>query len=90
MQKKQSAQKRGGDAVQVPLEDMHFVTQATAEEMVQLQQALQRLETRYPRRCQVLECRVFGRYECGGNCRCLRHISRYGETGLAVGQHRHF
>ncbi len=57
---KQSAQKRGGDAVQVPLEDMHFVTQATAEELVQLQQALQRLESNHPRRCQVLECRVFG------------------------------
>ncbi|MEZ5500508.1 MAG: sigma-70 family RNA polymerase sigma factor [Steroidobacteraceae bacterium] len=56
----QNAMKRGGDAVRVPLEDTHLDTNASAEELLALNQLLERLEQRDPRGCQIVECRVFG------------------------------
>jgi RNA polymerase sigma factor (TIGR02999 family) len=56
----QRALKRGGDLVQVPLEDTQLVTETTADELLNLEQLLLRLEADHPRRCRVVECRVFG------------------------------
>lgn len=56
----QRTAKRGGDAVQVPLEDAQFVSVGSADEVFNLEQLLKRLEAENPRRCQIVECRVFG------------------------------
>lgn len=56
----QRAAKRGGDAVQIPLEDIEFVSTASADELLNIEQLLRRLEQDDPRRCQIVECRVFG------------------------------
>jgi len=56
----QSAAKRGGDQVQVPLEDAEFVTGTTAEELLDLERLLRKLDEEDPRRCRIVECRVFG------------------------------
>lgn len=56
----QNALKRGGEAIRVPLEDGYIDTNASAEELLGLDQLLERLEAENPRRCQVVECRVFG------------------------------
>jgi RNA polymerase sigma factor (TIGR02999 family) len=57
---RQSTAKRGGDAVRVPLDDIHFVTETTAEELLDLDRLLGELESDNPRRCRIVECRVFG------------------------------
>src|SRR5262245_3375394 len=45
----QRAAKRGGDVVQVPLEEAEFVTAATAEELLSLEPLLARIEAENPR-----------------------------------------
>src|SRR5215831_16953602 len=55
----QRTAKRGGDCVQVPLEDAQFVSDATADELLNVEQLLNRLDTDHPRRCRIVECRVF-------------------------------
>jgi RNA polymerase sigma factor (TIGR02999 family) len=57
---KQSAEKRGGDAMRVTLDETVFSTQASAEELLFLHQLLTDLEAENPRRCEIIECRVFG------------------------------
>jgi RNA polymerase sigma factor (TIGR02999 family) len=56
----QRASKRGGDAVQVPLEDAEWITETTADELLDMEKQLKRLEAENPRRCQIVECRLFG------------------------------
>jgi RNA polymerase sigma factor (TIGR02999 family) len=56
----QRAGKRGGDVVQVPLEEDRLVSTATADELLELEQVLRKLETADPRRGQIVECRIFG------------------------------
>jgi RNA polymerase sigma factor (TIGR02999 family) len=55
----QCAAKRGGNAVQVPLEEAEIVTAASAEELLDVERVLKRLEAENPRRCQIVECRIF-------------------------------
>jgi RNA polymerase sigma factor (TIGR02999 family) len=57
---RQDAAKRGGDAVKVPLDENLLVTQTTAQELLSLHELLTRLEADHPRRCRIVECRVFG------------------------------
>jgi RNA polymerase sigma factor (TIGR02999 family) len=56
----QRAEKRGGDALRVPLENVEIVADTSADEFLSLHAALSRLEGEYPRRARVVECRVFG------------------------------
>lgn len=57
---RQKAEKRGGDAMMVTLDETVFATQATAEELLTIHQLLTELETHNPRRSEIIECRVFG------------------------------
>jgi RNA polymerase sigma factor (TIGR02999 family) len=53
--------KRGGDAVAVPIDDVApFLSDRACEEMIELDQALSRLETARPRAARIFEQRVFG------------------------------
>jgi RNA polymerase sigma factor (TIGR02999 family) len=58
--KQQQAIKRGGDALRVTLDDSVFATQASADELLHIHQLLTDLAEEHPRRCQIVECRVFG------------------------------
>jgi RNA polymerase sigma factor (TIGR02999 family) len=53
--------KRGGDAVAVPIEEVApFLSDRACEEMIELDQALSRLEAARPRAAKIFEQRVFG------------------------------
>lgn len=55
-----TAEKRGGKAADIPLDDAVAISVSTAEELLQLTEHLAPLEEDSPRRCRVVECRVFG------------------------------
>ena len=57
---RQRAAKRGGDAVQVNLDDAVLATETSADELLHIDQLLKGLEADHPRRCRIIECRVFG------------------------------
>jgi RNA polymerase sigma-70 factor (ECF subfamily) len=54
------AQKRGGGAVKVELDEAALVSEGRAAELLALDQALDRLAAFDPRKCQVVEMRYFG------------------------------
>ena len=56
----QSASKRGGDALRITLDETTLAAQVNAHELLDLNRLLTRLEAENPRRCHVVECRVFG------------------------------
>jgi RNA polymerase sigma factor (TIGR02999 family) len=58
--RKRHAQKRGGDIVAVT--DREVAVQAQAEELVAVNELLERLEAENPRMLQVVECRFFAGY----------------------------
>jgi len=51
--------KRGGDAIQVPLDDALDLPVARPEDLEALEEALVRLEALNERHCRVVECRCF-------------------------------
>ncbi len=57
---RQKAAKRGGDALRVTLDESVFATEASADELLHIHQLLTDLAKEHPRRCQIVECRVFG------------------------------
>jgi RNA polymerase sigma factor (TIGR02999 family) len=54
------AQKRGGDAVRVPLDDQLDIVESKAGSVVELDDVLQRLAQGHARAAKVVELRVFG------------------------------
>lgn len=56
----QGAMKRGGDVLHVTLDDMTLASQVSADELLDLNTLLTNLEAESPRRCRIVECRVFG------------------------------
>jgi RNA polymerase sigma factor (TIGR02999 family) len=54
------ARKRGGDPVKVSLEDAVLVTEKRSEELLALDEALERLASQDPRKSQIVELRYFG------------------------------
>lgn len=55
-----NAAKRGGKAADLSADDLPLMSQSTAEDLLLLTQLLEPLEADSPRRCRVVECRVFG------------------------------
>jgi len=55
-----AAAKRGGETENVPLNDAALVAAASADELLALNELLAQLEADAPRRCRIVECRVFG------------------------------
>lgn len=55
-----TAAKRGGKAIDISLDDATVISESTAEELLQLTEHLLPLEQESPRRCRIVECRVFG------------------------------
>jgi RNA polymerase sigma factor (TIGR02999 family) len=56
----QGATKRGGEALRVSLDEVRIGSQATADEVLDLERALARLEREHARRCRIAECRLYG------------------------------
>ena len=54
------AEKRGGDALRITLDEATLASDVSADELLDLDRILARLETDNPRRCRIVECRVFG------------------------------
>jgi RNA polymerase sigma factor (TIGR02999 family) len=51
---------RGGGALRVPLEDVALVTETRSEELLALDEALEKLAVLDPRKSQIVELRYFG------------------------------
>lgn len=60
--KKRSRQKRGGNSKPLPFEEGIYLSDEKAEELVALDEALERLDKMNKRQVQVVECRYFGGY----------------------------
>lgn len=56
---RRKAIKRGGDRQRVDLETADAVSEQRADDLLALDEALERLERTEPRRCRVVECRFF-------------------------------
>jgi RNA polymerase sigma-70 factor (ECF subfamily) len=54
------AQKRGGGAVKIALDEVALVTEKRSEELLALDEALQKLAMQDPRKSQIVELRYFG------------------------------
>jgi RNA polymerase sigma-70 factor, ECF subfamily len=54
------ARKRGGDAVKVSLDDAALVSEKRSEELLALDEALEKLAAQDPRKSQIVELRYFG------------------------------
>jgi RNA polymerase sigma factor (TIGR02999 family) len=52
--------KRGGGAVKVTLDEAALVTEARSEELLALDEAMEKLATQDPRKSQIVELRYFG------------------------------
>ena len=52
--------KRGGDAMKVSLDEAAFVSEQRAEELLALDEALEKLAVHDPRKSQIVELRYFG------------------------------
>ena len=57
---RQGAGKRGGQAMRITLDEATIASEVSANELLDLHRLLSRLEADNPRRCRVVECRVFG------------------------------
>ena len=58
--RRRTAQKRGGGLAPLNLDDQHLAVDAFAAELIDLDEALERLAALNPRHAQVAECRFFG------------------------------
>lgn len=58
--RRRTAAKRGGDAARVDLDDVQLAVDAFAVELLDLDDALERLAELNPRQARVVECRYFG------------------------------
>ena len=58
--RRRSATKRGGERIRVPLRDDSAVVEAEVHRVLEVEQALQRLERHNERMARIVECRFFG------------------------------
>jgi len=58
--RRRSRLKRGGDQLQVTLDEGHVAADGFAVDVIELNDALERFEKHYPRQAQVVEHRFFG------------------------------
>lgn len=70
--RQRKAQKRGAAPVQVTLDETALVAQSRAEELLALDEALERLGKLDPRMCRIVEMRYFGGLSNGEVARVLR------------------
>jgi RNA polymerase sigma factor (TIGR02999 family) len=68
--------KRGGDAVQVPLDFAEDIAAPTDEALLEINEALGRLAALNPRLAQVVECRYFAGYDDAETAQALNLTDR--------------
>jgi RNA polymerase sigma factor (TIGR02999 family) len=52
--------KRNGDVVSLEVEELPFASDEAIEDLLTLHELLSKLDEKNPRRCRIIECRVFG------------------------------
>lgn len=52
--------KRSGDMIDIEADELSFADDDTIDDLMTLHELLNNLETHHPRRCRIIECRVFG------------------------------
>lgn len=57
---RRNAAKRGGGVEDLRIDDLHLADDAAIDDLFELDSLLQQLERDSPRRCRIVECRVFG------------------------------
>jgi RNA polymerase sigma-70 factor (ECF subfamily) len=80
------ADKRGGGAERVELEDDHAVAAAYSVEVLDLEQALLQLEALSPRQVRVIECRYFGGMNVEETAAALEISPRSVEYDWSIGR----
>lgn len=87
--RRQQAQRRGGGAMAVSIDEVDIGTRDRASELLELHDALNRLAELYPRRAQVIELRYFGGLSAeetaealGVSSETARREARMGEAWL--------
>jgi RNA polymerase sigma factor (TIGR02999 family) len=80
------ADKRGGGAERVALEDDHAIAAAYSVEVLDLEQALQALEALSPRQVRVVECRYFGGMSVEETAAALEISPRTVEYDWSIGR----
>jgi len=60
--RRKTAAKRGGDAPEMPLDDVTLLQETKTEDLIALDDALDRLAAQDERAAKVVECRFFGGY----------------------------
>ena len=68
---KKRAAKRGGGAVPVTLREGDLVADETIDEILALEEALEKLETLHPRQARVVECLFFAGFEIAETAEAL-------------------
>ncbi len=68
---RRNAAKRSGEQIPVDVEDLPFADADTIEDLLALGEVLERLEAEDPRRCRIVECRVFGGMSIGETAEAL-------------------
>ena len=68
--------KRGGGAVKVTLDEAAFVSESRSEELLALDEALERLAVQDPRKSQIVELRYFGGLTVGETAEFLKLSQR--------------
>jgi len=66
--------KRGGKAPKVSIDDVQVAQDARPEEIIVLDEALERLERFNERRARVVECRYFGGYSIDETAEILQSM----------------
>jgi RNA polymerase sigma factor (TIGR02999 family) len=66
------AQKRGGGATRIPIDEVDVAIEMHADEVVAIDEALRRLESIDERHSRVVECRLFGGMSVEETARCAR------------------
>jgi RNA polymerase sigma factor (TIGR02999 family) len=61
--RRHNAEKRGGTAQRFCIEDLNILPQQSAADMIELDEALHKLETLDERKCRVVDMRFFGGLE---------------------------
>ena len=77
--------KRGGGALKVTLDEAALVTETRSEELLALDEALERLAVHDPRKSQIVELRYFGGLTVEEMAEFLK-LSQHGEARMEHGQ----
>ena len=84
--RKRLAEKRGGGAERVELDEHHVIAESYSAELLDLENALQRLGALSPRQARIVECRYFGGMSVSQTAAALDISTRTVEYDWTIGR----